>query len=205
MIRLLFPFLAVWKGLPSVPFAHLYGARPERASLLLAFLLNLSPLRCAVRAGQLIICAAWAGQFVICPICLICGAPRSVWKAIHGRRDALLFYPKWSRTPSPRCPRPPTVHALRTKLNACKRVEIQTWPHRWVSMIAKHVSMTPVLRGQLLGVHPCLPVHLFLVVKGNTVPRRIRADMDIQECIQDFNNTWLHALLTKKQQASAEI
>ena len=41
--------------LPSVPFAHLYGARPEQASLLLAFLLNLPPLWRAAGAGQLIV------------------------------------------------------------------------------------------------------------------------------------------------------
>ena len=41
--------------LPSVPFAHLCGAWPEQASLLVAFLLNLPPLWRAARAGQLIV------------------------------------------------------------------------------------------------------------------------------------------------------
>ena len=42
--------------LPFVSFAHLYGARPEWASLSFAFLLNLPPLWHAARAGQLIAC-----------------------------------------------------------------------------------------------------------------------------------------------------
>ena len=63
----------------SLIFAHLHGARPERASLSFAVLLNLSPLWRAARAGQFInalllymergLSFAWpaAGQFVICP------------------------------------------------------------------------------------------------------------------------------------------
>ena len=131
--------------LPSVPFAHLNGARPERASLLLAFLLNLPPLWRAAREGQLIVAcllnlpplwhAARAGQLIIAlllhiargPSGPVCHTPympdlrRSPLrvKSAHGwggGGDALLFYLEWSRTPSPRCPRPPNGHALRTKL-----------------------------------------------------------------------------------------
>ena len=71
--------------LPSVPFAHLYGSRPEQASLLLAFLLNLPPLWRAARAGQLIVAcllnlaplwrAARAGQLIIALLLHIARGP----------------------------------------------------------------------------------------------------------------------------------
>ena len=41
-------------------------------------------------------------------------------KSARRPREALLFYLEWSRTPSPRCPRPPNAHALRTKLMRVK-------------------------------------------------------------------------------------
>ena len=51
-----------------------------------------------------------------------------------------------------------------------------------------------------------LSVHLFPVVKHNTVPPWIRAVRDIHAGmgVHNFNNTWLNALLTKKQ-ATAKI
>ena len=118
--------------LPFCPVFPCYGARPERASLSFAFLLNLLPLWCTARAGQLInalllyIGRGPSGPAYhlrgpsepVChlPLCLICGAPHSVRIVLHGQGNALLFYLEWSRTPPPRCPRLPNVHALRTKL-----------------------------------------------------------------------------------------
>ena len=75
--------------LPFCSICPRYGQRPEWASLSLAFLFNLLPLWCAARAGQFII--AWLLYTQCGPrgpayaLCLICGASRSTWKALHGR------------------------------------------------------------------------------------------------------------------------
>ena len=90
------------------PPPPLYGTQPKQASWSFAFLLNLPPFWRAARAGQLINALL---LFIECgpsgpayhlrgpsrpvchlPLCLICGAPRPVWKALHGRGHALLFY-----------------------------------------------------------------------------------------------------------------
>ena len=123
-------------SLPFCPIFPRYGVRPERASLSFAFLLKLPPFWRAARAGQLIYIqhgpsgpayhlrspsepayhfGSPSGPVCHLSLCLICGAPRSVWQALHGRADALLFYLERSRMRSPWCPRPPNTHALRTK------------------------------------------------------------------------------------------
>ena len=59
--------------LPFVSFAHLYGARPERASFSLLFLPNFPPLWCAAQAGQLI-------------TAFLCNLPL-LWRVARPRRE----------------------------------------------------------------------------------------------------------------------
>ena len=92
------------------------------------------------RGGQLIICAARAGQFII----RCCGAPRPVLKRAG---NALLFHLEWSRTPSPRCPRPPNAHALRSKLWRVK------WSLNMVNFERRIASMHGMPAGQPLAAH----------------------------------------------------
>ena len=91
------------------------------------------------------------------PVCHLPYMPdlqRSPLRALHGWGDTLLFYLEWSRTPSPRCPRPPNAHALRTKLMPVKR-SIVNFERRIASMPGTQAGQPfcPALAAQQRTTH----------------------------------------------------
>ena len=118
--------LRTFAAAPYHCLAAPHSARPEQASLSFA-----RPERASLSFALY----AW---FAALPYCM--------WKALHGRGDALLSYLEWSRTPSPRCPRPLNAHALRTKLkttwNQFSWVVLAHFTHSlMISRVHKNKSM----------------------------------------------------------------
>ena len=96
-----------------------HSARPERASLSLPCC---STWR-AARGGPAYHLRGPSG-----PVCYLPFMPdlrRSPLrvKSVPWEGDALLFYLEWSRSPSPRCPRPPNAHALQTMIKTEKELQ----------------------------------------------------------------------------------